>query len=89
MSGLGEISTEIGCYKKATIWFEKAFRGVATIFGVEHNYSISSCDALGRCYERQERCTDAVTLCKQAMQETTATKGSDHLALVELQRWVD
>ena len=89
MSELGEIFMERGCYKEATIWLEKAFRGVAPVFGVEHNYSISICGALGICYEKQERYTDAVALYKKTMQEITATKGSDHLALVKLQRWID
>jgi tetratricopeptide (TPR) repeat protein len=89
MSELGEIFMETGCYEEATIWLEKAFRVVAPVFGAGHNYSISSCGALGRCYEKQERYTDAVALYKQTMQEIAATKGSDHLALVKLQRWID
>lgn len=89
MSELGEVFMDTGHYEEAAIWLEKAFRSDKQVYGAHHNYSMSSCDALGICYEKQERYTDAVALYEQAMQEITATKGSGHPALVKLQGWVE
>ena len=89
MDELGEIFMETGQYEEATIWLEKAFRSNIQVFGVDHNHSITSCDALGRCYEKQERYADAIALYEQTMQEITARKGTIHLTLVKLQKWID
>jgi tetratricopeptide (TPR) repeat protein len=78
-----------GQYRAAATLYEQI---IAKIHGTEvWNYDrcIYYCHCLGACYIKLEQYSDALALYKRAMQEIRDMKGPCHLAIGQIQNWVE
>jgi tetratricopeptide (TPR) repeat protein len=74
MGDLGRVLLETSNYVEATIWYEKAFRGLLKASSWRHWLAVVYCRSLGKCYEMQERYMDGIALYGEAVQGTQPTK---------------
>jgi tetratricopeptide (TPR) repeat protein len=74
MGDLGRVLLETSNYEEATIWYEKAFRGLLKASSWRHWLAVVYCRSLGKCYEMQERYVDGIDLYEEAVHGTQQSK---------------
>ena len=87
--GLAMLFEEMDYLEEATILYEKSFWGDLDLYEPDGRNTISSCDYLGWCYEKQGRYDDAMKLYRQLVERIQAVKGNDHPAIAKIQGWME
>jgi tetratricopeptide (TPR) repeat protein len=74
MGDLARALVETDNYEEATIWYEKAFRGLLKASSWRHWLAVVYCGCLGKCYEMQGRYVDGIALYEEAVHGTQPSK---------------